>query len=180
MLARLFTQTVSTKAEKNKDLIESTKKGFFPLCSTQVGIFHRTVVELIKGLNPNSYNFDYLYNQVVFGSMLIELAIETDKYYADNREKLYPKTVGELVELCGMQRYDREDLIKNVGELILDGSLEFSKQHLEFHFKKSLEYLQNHHPGMGPHTNEQLHIAALNGLLIERHKFIPSSQRYTK
>jgi hypothetical protein len=191
MFARIFSQEINPNTEKNSALIESTKKGFFPLCSTEVGLFHCVVLKLLEDLNPASKNFDYEYNQVVFGGMLIELAMETDKYYVSNKEELYAKTVGNLMKLCDIKTFPHpiaiwqpEDLkenvsciklIKGVGQRVLDGSLEFSTQHLEYHFQKSLQYLQNHHPGR--HNDEHKeNIIVLNNSLKERHQQLaPSS-----
>lgn len=192
MYGKLFDQKVNLDEKNNRAFIESTERGFFPLCSSQVGLFHHVVMTLLKDLDPGSEHFDYEYNQVVFGGMLIELAMETDKYFACDKKELYPLTVGKLMRLCGIEKMPHpiifwapEDLIKNVnclnlvkgvGQRILDGSLEFSKQHLDYHFQKSSEYLKNHHPGGCKNKDvHQEQINVLKELLEERHtQFVPS------
>lgn len=143
----------------------------------------------MEKLNRDSKNFDAEYNQIVFGGMLVELAIENDKYAFEKNLKL--PELYDLAESCNIQTFPQplafwqpEDLIKNencinlikgVGKLIVERSMDFTETHLDCYFNRSLQYLSHYHNSNNKEPHHE-HMTKFNNLTRERHKevFSPS------
>lgn len=152
MLQRFFspksTQPKDMKDITRTELLALTNRHFhalFPTCEVENLVVASHV--LLQNLPIENPDFDKHYDAIIFGTLVVAMAIEKWKY--GFAYPSYPKTLMELMDLCAIKKIaligniendpNIKNLIVSVGNKVLEKSLPFNENYLDS-FSLSLQH----------------------------------------